>query len=150
VVTVGNSLDIDLTGKVVIFGPTYLAVPATEHPFLVRGGFGAKPHTHGRALLGTFLSDGEDARMEGYMVDRLATDEEIAAAPKSAEVLAGAKPVAQKYVYTVNAFDRTKTSFVWAESEEEAREKALGEVHFKCEVKPAVDVDEQVAEALAG
>jgi len=82
-----NTLDIDLTGKVVVFKQHFLTVPATEHPFLVKGGFGAQPHTMGRALGGVFLSDGEETRMEGYMVDRLATDEEIAAAPMSAEVL---------------------------------------------------------------
>ena len=75
-----NSLNIDLTDKVVIFRQNYLKVPANEHPFLVGGGFGASPHTSGSALGGTFLSDGETCRMEGYMVERLATDEEIAAA----------------------------------------------------------------------
>lgn len=75
-----NSLDIDLTGKVVIFRQNYLKVPAKKHPFRVDGGFGASPHTMGTALGGEFLSDGEVCRMEGYMVERLATDEEIAAA----------------------------------------------------------------------
>lgn len=75
-----NSLDIDLTGKTVIFRQKYLSVPAIAHPFLVKGGFGVSPHTSGTALFGTFLSDGEEARMEGYCVERLATDEEIAAA----------------------------------------------------------------------
>jgi len=77
-----NSLSMDLTGKVVIFKQNYLTVPQLEHPFLVEGGFGASPNTIGRALIGEFLSDGERARMEGYMVERLATDEEIAAAQK--------------------------------------------------------------------
>jgi len=85
-----NNLDIDLTGKVVVFKQGYLTVPATEHPFLVEAGFGAKPHTMGRALLGTFLSDGEECRMEGYMVERLATAKEILAAPAHEQVL-GAK-----------------------------------------------------------
>jgi hypothetical protein len=75
-----NALNEDLTGKVVIFKQEYMSVPVTEHPFRVRGGFGASPFTSGHALMGTFLSDGERTRMEGYMVDRLATDEEIAAA----------------------------------------------------------------------
>ena len=72
-----NNLRIDLTGKTVIFSQNYMKVPATEHPFLVSGGFGAKEYTSGRALFGTFLSDGEEARMEGFMVERLATEEEI-------------------------------------------------------------------------
>lgn len=77
-----NTLDLDLTGKVVIFKQSVLKVPATEHPFRVEGGFGASPHTMGRALMGTFLSDGERARMEGYDVERLATEAEIAAVAK--------------------------------------------------------------------
>ena len=76
-----NALDIDLEDKVVIFAQRYLRVPATEHPFHVNGaGFGCKPYTTGSALSGTFLSDGESARMEGYMVERLASEEEIEAA----------------------------------------------------------------------
>jgi hypothetical protein len=75
-----NSLDIDLTDKVVIFRQNYLKVPANEHPFLVTAGFGASPDTTGTALGGEFLSDGEVCRMEGYMVERLATETEVAAA----------------------------------------------------------------------
>lgn len=75
-----NNLRIDLTDKVVIFKQSYLTVPATEHPFLVKGGFGASPTTMGRALSGEFLSDGEQTRMEGYMVERLATTDEVARA----------------------------------------------------------------------
>ena len=55
-----NTLDIDLTGKVVVFKQHFLTVPATEHPFLVKGGFGAKPHTMGRALGGVFLKQASD------------------------------------------------------------------------------------------
>lgn len=75
-----NSLRLDLTGSVVIFRQEFLTVPQLEHPFRVDRGSGASPHTAGRALFGEFLSDGEDARMEGYMVERLATNEEIEAA----------------------------------------------------------------------
>lgn len=75
-----NTLKIDLTGKVVIFKQSRMSVVATEHPFIVEGGFGASPTTIGSALLGTFLSDGERATMGGYDVERLATPEEIAAA----------------------------------------------------------------------
>jgi hypothetical protein len=73
----GNALDINLTGKVVIFRQSALSVPAEKHPYRVDGGFGASPNTMGRALWGEFLSDGEECRMEGYMVERLATPEEI-------------------------------------------------------------------------
>lgn len=75
----GNALRIDLTDQVVIFKQKYLSVPALDHPFRVDGGFGAQPDTIGRAMFGEFLSDGERARMEGFMVERLATEEEIRA-----------------------------------------------------------------------
>lgn len=80
-----NALNEDLTGKVVIFDQKYLKVPAEDHPFRVEGGFGAVPYTMGNALAGTFLSDGESARMEGYMVKRLATDGEVARFEKGGE-----------------------------------------------------------------
>ncbi len=75
-----NTLKTDLTGKVVIFKQSRMSVVATEHPFRVEGGFGAFPTTIGSALIGTFLSDGEEATMDGYAVERFATDEEIQAA----------------------------------------------------------------------
>lgn len=73
-----NALNIDLENQVVIFKQCHLHEPAEEHPYRVTGGFGANPNTHSEALNGVFLSDGERARMGGWMVDRLATDEEIA------------------------------------------------------------------------
>ena len=48
--------------------------------FVVSGGFGAKPYTSGGGCFGAFLFDGEQCRMEGYMVERFATEDEIAAA----------------------------------------------------------------------
>jgi len=74
----GNTLNVDLTDQVVIFRQSRLTVPASKHPFRVKGGFGASPNTMGRALFGEFLSDGEECRMEGYDVERLATEDEIA------------------------------------------------------------------------
>jgi len=53
----------------------------------------------------------------------------------------------RKYVYTVRAFDRVRTSFVWAADEEEAREKALEEVSFALEVK---DVEAEFLAANPG
>lgn len=82
----GNTLKIELEGKVVIFKQAALTVPANAHPFLVTGGFGASSFTRGSALLGVFLSDGERTRMDGYDVERLATDDEIAAAKAIARV----------------------------------------------------------------
>ena len=83
-----NSLRIDLVGKVVIFKQEGLSVPAEEHPFLVGlTGFGADPNLRGTAIFGTFLSDGERARMDGYDVARLATQEEIDSARAVRSVL---------------------------------------------------------------
>lgn len=79
----GNALKENLDGKVVLIDAEYLihtlAAPE-KRCFEVRGGFGAHPQTSGQALFGTFLFDGEECRMEGYQVERLATDEEIAKA----------------------------------------------------------------------
>jgi len=78
-----NALDIPLTGKVVVFrdGALLPEYPPLDHLFLVVGGFGAQPYTMGSALSGVFLSDGEQTRMEGDNVARLANPEEIARMP---------------------------------------------------------------------
>lgn len=75
-----NTLEKDLTGRVVIFKQECLRIRAVDNPFRVDGGFGAKPFTNGSALMGEWLADGEHDRMEGHMVDRYATEDEISAA----------------------------------------------------------------------
>ena len=79
----GNNLDIDLEGKYVILYKKDFP-RAGERPidrmFLCSGGFGCSPDTSGRAIFGHFTVDGEDVRVEGYQVERLATPEEIAQA----------------------------------------------------------------------
>lgn len=78
-----NSLKQDLEGKTIILDRQYLRPEyhAIEYRvFKVLAGFGMKPHTIGTALWGEFLSDGEQSRMEGYQVERIATDDEIALA----------------------------------------------------------------------
>jgi len=78
----GNTLGIDLHEKVVVIreeshSPAYRAL---EHRvFRVDGGFGASAGTIGTALIGEYLFDGMRSRVEGYDVERLATDEDIAA-----------------------------------------------------------------------
>lgn len=79
-----NSLNADLTGKVVVFRENVLRAEFRNWPFYVEGGFGAQAFTMGRALIGTFLHDGEEARFDGFDVERLATDEELAALPPEA------------------------------------------------------------------
>lgn len=75
-----NTLNMDLTGKVVILRKGFFreGLEATDHPFLCEGGFGCLGYTEGRMLAGTFISDGEETAVSGYDVERLATDEEIA------------------------------------------------------------------------
>ena len=75
-----NSLNQELSGKVVVLKkdglkPEYHDIK--QRLFKVSGGFGASSFTNGSVLFGTFLSDGEECRMNGYDVERLATDEEI-------------------------------------------------------------------------
>lgn len=75
-----NSLKQDLEGKMVILDKQYLKPEYHDikyRVFEVLGGFGTKPHAIGTALSGRFLCDGEYARMEGYQVERLATQDEI-------------------------------------------------------------------------
>jgi hypothetical protein len=84
-----NNLNEDITGKVVILKQEYFqsGLRAEDHPFQAKGGFGCLPHTNGRGVMGAFLSDGERARVEGYDIERYATDEEIERAPLAKEVL---------------------------------------------------------------
>lgn len=50
--------------------------------FRAEGGFGLRPTTIGTALIGTFLADGEKARMEGYHIERLATADDCPECPE--------------------------------------------------------------------
>ena len=76
----GNTLNEKLEGRVVIIGAEHL-VSRLNTPdlraFRVSGGFGASPVTSGSAIFGEFLFDGEKCRMEGWMVERFATEDEI-------------------------------------------------------------------------
>lgn len=72
-----NSAGMQLQGKVVVLKegtlkPEYRALK--WRLFRVEGGFGASPSTIGTALIGQFLADGEKCRMEGYQVERVATE----------------------------------------------------------------------------
>jgi len=76
-----NALSIDLTDKVVVLDAQFMTAKYRDvksRLFTVEGGYGAVPYTMGNALVGTFVCDGEKARMEGYMVERLATEEDLA------------------------------------------------------------------------
>lgn len=80
-----NSLNEDITGRYVIvkeetFTPEYRDLK--WRVFLARDGFGCKPYTAGSAVFGTCVHDGENFRIEGYHVERYATDDEVALAQK--------------------------------------------------------------------
>jgi hypothetical protein len=75
-----NTLNENLTGRVVVLSAKRMKPEYQDlkyRLFKVSGGFGAQGYTMGRALFGTFLVDGEEARMDGYDVERLAAQEEI-------------------------------------------------------------------------
>ncbi len=84
-----NSLNKDLKFKVVIFKEEVLddEIVPDQHPFLVTSGFGASSYAGGNGLHGIFLSDGEEANMEGIGVERFATEDEIVAAKQHGEIL---------------------------------------------------------------
>jgi hypothetical protein len=79
-----NSLGRDIEdGEYVILKESAMAEgyrDITWRVFQARGGFGMRRDTIGTAVMGTFVRDGEDARMEGYHVERVATPDEVAAA----------------------------------------------------------------------
>jgi len=74
----GNSLNEDLTGKhVVLKRKYYKGDDPIERVFLCEGGFGCKSFTMGTAVIGVFIFDGCKSRVEGYEIERLATDGEV-------------------------------------------------------------------------
>jgi hypothetical protein len=66
-----NSLNEDVTNKVVILSSEYYVGSVDKRRFLCESGFGCVPFTMGGAIFGTFLSDGEKCRVEGYQIERL-------------------------------------------------------------------------------
>jgi hypothetical protein len=77
----GNALNEDIDGAVVVLKAEHLKPElgaVEQRMFRVTGGFGAKPFTMGNAIFGEFLIDGEKCRMEGWMVERIATEGDMA------------------------------------------------------------------------
>ena len=70
-----NNLKIDLTGKVVVLMRKYYKGDEKARRFLCSGGFGCHPGTMGSAIVGTFLIDGEEARVEGWQIEKLSDDQ---------------------------------------------------------------------------
>ena len=76
-----NNLSEYITGRYVVvaeecFNPQYRDIK--YRVFHARGGFGCSPATMGSAVTGETPYDGEEFRIEGYQIERYATDEEIA------------------------------------------------------------------------
>lgn len=69
-----NALNIDIAGKYVVLNPLYY-----KQPYIIKctGGFGCNPDTMGNAVGADFLIDGEHARVEGWQILRLATEDEV-------------------------------------------------------------------------
>ncbi len=83
-----NSLGIDLAGKIVVVKAQFCP-PGTrlrDWLFLCENGFGLMPFTSGQAVLGKWLASGKGDRIEGSMIERLATDAEKAEFEKKEEV----------------------------------------------------------------
>ena len=86
-----NSLNKDLAGKVVVLYTAYIKGEVVDRTFRCKSGFGCKSFTMGGAIGGTFLKDGESTRVEGFMVERLATDKEITEAEAAHREFLGKK-----------------------------------------------------------
>lgn len=75
-----NSLKENITDKHVVvredfFQPAYRDIQ--YRVFLASGGFGCFPNTRGTAVFGSSPIDGEKFRIDGFDIERYATDEEI-------------------------------------------------------------------------
>src|SRR5262245_8607009 len=78
-----NNLNADITDKYVVLRESAMSDDYKAmhwRIFHAEGGFGVKPDTMGRAVFGTFVADGEQALMEGFHIERYATDTEVAIA----------------------------------------------------------------------
>lgn len=71
-----NSLNINLTGKVVVVKSECYHGDERGRRFLCLGGFGCHPDTMGTAVSGMFLIDGERTRIEGYEIEKLSDDQD--------------------------------------------------------------------------
>lgn len=59
----------DLTGKVVVLSAEHYKGDREARRFRCDTGFGCKPHAHGNAVFGQFMSDGERCRVERYEIE---------------------------------------------------------------------------------
>lgn len=83
-----NDLNMELEGKYVILkgGKGGYKGTEIERVFLCEGGFGCSSGTIGSAIYGKFVFDGEECRIEGYEVERIATVTEVKAARETRNI----------------------------------------------------------------
>lgn len=76
-----NSLNTDIEGRYVVIAEDRMGEQYADIKFRVfraESGFGCRNFTIGTAVVGTTPYDNETFRIEGYEIERFATDEEIA------------------------------------------------------------------------
>ena len=76
----GNKLNIELASRYIILqsgGRQGYKGNDIERVFYCESGFGCSSATSGNAIYGKFVFDGEECRIEGYEIERLATDKEV-------------------------------------------------------------------------
>ena len=69
-----NSLGQDLTKKIVVLKGVAMV---KDRLFYCMEGFGCYNYTAGSKIIGRLLTDGRETTVDGRMVDRLATPEEV-------------------------------------------------------------------------
>lgn len=71
-----NALGKELEGKVILIKKKYIK-PEFHHDrrFMCEGGFGCHSRTLGKAIFGYYLIDGEQDRIEGFMVEKIVEDD---------------------------------------------------------------------------
>jgi hypothetical protein len=80
----GNSIGKEIEGKHVFLSEKYCDSKEKENPlyrvYLATGGFGCNVGTIGSAVFATQVATGFEIRLEGHMLERLATKKEVKAA----------------------------------------------------------------------
>jgi len=70
-----NNLNITIEGKTVVLSAEYFpGRTEAQRKFKCEDGFGCYPFTSGQAIFGIFMESGEKARVEGFMVEKLAKE----------------------------------------------------------------------------
>lgn len=71
----------DLEGKVVLLSAGSYVGDEKARLFRCEDGFGCKPYLRGQAVIGTFLADGEKARVARYEIEGIVDESAETGAP---------------------------------------------------------------------